>query len=393
MKLLLLLIPLSAASPPLIQMDGPLPPVDEVMGALQSEGALIFTGLGEEYIAALESLNRRAPYCLEGRGLTVEMDDGSERLTVARDTVGAIGPFPDCVRLEADVVSDAFDRVDKVFNQLMRQQFGKDLDVVEEERNVTKVWEEFDSKTHLHVYRRSNKVTTAPLALPYHTDNGMYVLLTPSSILPLRAIDRAGEVSLLDSGSSSVILILGTGVTSWLMPDSGLYAAPHGLPALATILSPAPRTVMARMRVAPPGSLPSSATHSTSKVFWTHFSAPLETETGSTLQRLIRQRRQSDADGSEVLSKSDCQSWPHACTHGCRLPRTILNWHNGEPIGNEYNVDEEACKNACKNTPGCAAWTLNTNNGWCGLKAEDQIKKGTNDGFVSGVMDRNSPHC
>merc|ERR1712130_435027 len=92
-------------------------------------------------------------------------------------------------------------------------------------------------------------------------------------------------LSILDSGSSSVILILGTGVTSWLMPDSRLYAAPHGLPALATILSPVPRTVMARMRVAPPGSLPSSATHSST--FWTHFSASFETETGLTLQRLI----------------------------------------------------------------------------------------------------------
>ena len=191
MKLLLLLLPLSLASPPLIQIDGPLPPVDEVMDALQSQGALIFTGLGEEYSKALDRLNRRAPYCLEGRGLTVEMDDGSERLTVARDTVGATEPFPDCVRLEADVVSDAFNRVDKVFNQMMRHQFGKKLNVVEEEKNVTKVWEEFDSKTHLHVYRRNfNKVSTAPLALPYHTDNGMYVLLTPSSILPLRAIDR-----------------------------------------------------------------------------------------------------------------------------------------------------------------------------------------------------------
>merc|ERR1719193_3099870 len=383
MKLLLLLIPLSLASPHLIQIDGPLPPVHEVMGALQSEGALIFTGLGEEYSAALESLSRRAPYCLEGRGLTVEMDDGSERLTVARDTVGATGPFPDCVRNEADVVGGAFDRVDKVFNQLMRQQFGKNLDVVEEERNVTKVWEEFDTKTHLHVYRRGNKVTTAPLALPYHTDNGMYVLLTPSSILPLRAIDRTGEVSLLDSGSSSVILILGTGVTSWLMPDSGLYAAPHGLPALATILSPAPRTVMARMRVAPPGSLPSSSDHSTSSAtFWTHFSAPFETEMGSTLQRLIRQKRHTEGD------TSDCShEWTHACEGGCRLPRTILNWHNGEPIGERNGVDADGCHNACNETPNCAGWTLNTNNGWCGLKADNQISKGTNDGFVSGMRD------
>jgi len=324
----------------------------------------------------------------------VEMDDGSERLTVARDTVvrgrdsGPLAPFPDCVMKETEVVSDAFDRVDKVFSRMMRLQFGNKLDVVEEESNVTKVWEEFDSKTHLHVYRRSNKVTTVPMALPYHTDNGMYVLLTPSSILPLRAINKKGEVSLLDSGSSSVILILGTGITSWLMPDSGLYAAPHGLPALATILSPAPRTVMARMRVAPPGSLPSSVAKEASSTFSTHFSAPLETETGATLRRLIRQKRHTEGDTSGCS-----QEWPHACEGGCRMPRTILNWHNGEPIGERNNVDADGCANACMETPNCAGWTLNTNNNWCGLKAHNQIRKGANNGFVSGMIDRNSHHC
>merc|ERR1719352_38489 len=160
MKLLLLLsLPLALASPPLIQMDSPLPPVDEVMAALQSEGALIFTGLGEKYSLALASLSKRAPYCLEHQSLKVEMDDGSERLTVARDTLAATsGAFPDCVKLEAEVVGEAFDKVDKLFSQMMRQQFGEKLDVVEEERNET-------------------KVSSAVMALPYHTDNGMYVLL------------------------------------------------------------------------------------------------------------------------------------------------------------------------------------------------------------------------
>jgi len=310
MKLLLLLLPLSLSSPPIIQINEPLPQVEDLVEALKTDGALIFTGLGEKYSAALGNLKKRAPYCLDGLGLTVEMDDGSERLTVARDTLGATGPFPDCVRNEAEVVGDAFDRVDKVFSQLMRKKFGADLDVVEEENNATKMWEEFDTKTHLHVYRRSNKMTTSPLALPYHTDNGMYVLLTPSSILPLRTISRTREVNRLDADSSSVILLLGTGVTSWLLPESKLYAAPHGLPALATILSPAPRTVVARMRVAPPRSLPRSANPDTAASFWSHFSAPLETETGATLERLLRQRRSAEADNSNCS-----QDWPHACEH------------------------------------------------------------------------------
>merc|ERR1712031_41754 len=77
------------------------------------------------------------------------------------------------------------------------------------------------------------------------------------------------------------------------------------------------------------------------------------------------------------------------CTYGpcdCRLPGTILNWHNGEPIGTRNNVDETGCRDACENTQDCAAWTLNTQNGWCALKAEDQIKKGANSGFVSEIM-------
>merc|ERR1712109_20483 len=76
------------------------------------------------------------------------------------------------------------------------------------------------------------------------------------------------------------------------------------------------------------------------------------------------------------------------CTYGpcdCRLPGTILNWHNGEPIGTRNNVDETGCRDACENTQDCAAWTLNTQNGWCALKAEDQIKKGANSGFVSEI--------
>merc|ERR1712209_161954 len=54
------------------------------------------------------------------------------------------------------------------------------------------------------------------------------------------------------------------------------------------------------------------------------------------------------------------------CTFGpscdCRLPGTILNWHNGEPIGTRNNVDETGCRNACESTQDCAAWTLNTQN-------------------------------
>jgi len=241
-------------------------------------------------------------------------------------------------------------------------------------------WEDLDSKTHLHVYKQTESFSSAPLALPYHTDNGLYVLLTPSSILPLLSISKDANIHLLDTGDDSILLLLGTGLTDWLLPGSGLYAPPHALPALSTSLSPSPRTVLARMKVAPSLSVPSSSL--TSSTFWSHFSAPLHTEKGHTLSRLRKQR-----------SAGCSQDWPHACQHGCDLPGVYLTWHNGEPIEQFNNVGAGECKARCQENPNCAGWTLNTNNGWCGLKRDNQIKVEDNSGFKSGILDSSSSHC
>ena len=137
------------------------------------------------------------------------------------------------------------------------------------------------------------------------TDNGLYVLLTPSDNLPLRSISRDGSVNLFP-GKENVILMLGTGLTQWLLPSEGLYPAPHALPALSNSLTANPRTVMARMKVAPPQSLPQAGPQTT---FDSHFSAPLQTESGNTLARL---RKQRSAQG-EGLDPSQCSAdWPHA---------------------------------------------------------------------------------
>merc|ERR1711868_201015 len=104
-------------------------------------------------------------------------------------------------------------------------------------------------------------------------------------------------------------------------------------------------------------------------------------------------RNSSESHGEERRNHNESLtapplSWSRISISGprdCRLPGTILNWHNGEPIGTRNNVDETGCKNACESTQDCAAWTLNTQNGWCALKAENQIKKGANSGFVSEI--------
>jgi len=353
-----------------------------LLEGLKNHGAIVFTDLGEDYTKAIEKMTEKAPSCLDG-ALQVKMDDGSQRFTLARDTISSTHPFPDCLVKEATKITAAFDQVDHVFSKVLKQIFGAKLDVHDPEENKVTPWDDYNSKTHLHIYSRSEQPNNATFMLPYHTDNGLYVLLTPSDNLPLRSISSDGSVNLFP-GKDSVILILGTGLTQWLLPDEDLYAAPHALPALSNSLTPAPRTVMARMKVAPPRSVP----HAGSKMsFDSHFSAPFETESGPTLARL---RKQRSAEPGNDLSQCS-QSWTHAC--GCVLPGVQFVWHNGE-LGERQNVKGQTqCQLACSGTGGCFGWTYNTNNGWCGFRTSNQIKKAPNSGFVSGVLDSSSRFC
>jgi len=292
---------------PTISMSQPAESSSTIlMQALRHHGAVVFTDLGEEYTTAIERMTEKAPSCLDG-ALQVTMDDGSQRFTLARDSLSSTHPLPDCLAKEAAVITDAFDKVDEVFSQVLKQAFGAKLDVFDPALNRVTPWEDYNSKTHLHVYSRSQQPNTASFSLPFHTDNGLYVLLTPSDNLPLRSISSDGSVNLFP-GKDTVILILGTGLTRWLLPKEGLYAAPHALPALSNSLTATPRTVMARMKVAPPLSLPLAGPQ---VPFDDHFSAPFQTETGKTLARLRKQRSAQYGTSTE----DQCQVWPHACTH------------------------------------------------------------------------------
>lgn len=66
-----------------------------------------------------------------------------------------------------------------------------------------------------------------------------------------------------------------------------------------------------------------------------------------------------------------------------------LPWHNGE-LGQLDNVDIAECEAGCKTfngTTDCAAWSINTLNGWCAFKSKEQIKPEHSVGFESGILD------
>ena len=81
-------------------------------------------------------------------------------------------------------------------------------------------------------------------------------------------------------------------------------------------------------------------------------------------------------------------------TSGCALHDTYLTWYNGEPIGERLEVSSAAeCEEGCRETQGCVGWTLNTRNGWCAFKSEEQLKPETKTGFESGILDADSQFC
>ena len=88
--------------------------------------------------------------------------------------------------------------------------------------------------------------------IPFHKDSGFILLLTPFPMHPLIIKDKYGETLSTDGlKEDSVIVILGTGITEWLLGGGGhsFHAASHAVAALDNQLSS--RAVVARMKVVP----------------------------------------------------------------------------------------------------------------------------------------------
>ena len=75
----------------------------------------------------------------------------------------------------------------------------------------------------------------------------------------------------------------------------------------------------------------------------------------------------------------------------CTMKDTQLAFHKEDHFA-EHTVPEGAdpegahrCHQICRDDSRCDAWTLNTNNGWCGLKTKNTVKVVSARGFVSGA--------
>ena len=93
--------------------------------------------------------------------------------------------------------------------------------------------------------------------VPYHIDNGLYLIITPYPGHGLKVkTSLSTEISTDDLPLDSVIVLVGRALTDWLLikhpKKHEFYPVPHAVEALDS----GPRSILARMKIAPLSSVP-----------------------------------------------------------------------------------------------------------------------------------------
>ena len=181
-------------------------------------GALVVTRLPSDYMLAVKSLRRKAPGCLESSDLPVfGLPDGSQRRTFAGESHSE-SYYPECIQEEARVINHHFDQLDTVMSAIILDVIG-DFRKAEWSTNggnrgsiLSKIYKE-----HIHVYTNTEQ-KAEDYAVPFHTDNGILLFLTPDQSQPLVIRNRRGEtIELSQVEDHSVIVLLGSALPEWLL--------------------------------------------------------------------------------------------------------------------------------------------------------------------------------
>ena len=125
-------------------------------------------------------------------------------------------------------------------------------------------------KEHLHVYTKNSTSLNEPYMVPFHKDNGLYLFITPYPGHGLTIRTSSGQVlKTNDVKSDSVIVLMGRGLTDWLLLDRPqrhqFNAAPHAVETMPNLGS---RSIFARMKVAPMEAMPLNKTNMFKEVFF-----------------------------------------------------------------------------------------------------------------------------
>ena len=211
-------------------------------------GAFIVTRVppAPDYARALERLKIAAPECIGKReSLPIShLSDGSTRRTFA--TEGDL-EYPKCISKEMATLSQSFNEVESLVVKLLSKIVGKPLSYTEEGGDSQNLLEA-PHKDHIHVYERvhdqephsKHRHIMGDFLVPYHIDNGLFLLLSPFPGHGLRVrLSNGNEEDTDITGSDSVIVLFGRGATEWLLQAESsdlrdkIFPVPHAVPTMA----------------------------------------------------------------------------------------------------------------------------------------------------------------
>jgi len=331
-------------------------PSPAALQSLKDEGgkisAMVINGLGAKYEQAIKGLIENGPDCMnqlpENERNKLQMTDQSNRMTYATME----GDFPNCFGLQH--LSDAFDEIDGSISSvvsIVRKEVHNLVDgtiMYKSGRDQVSL-DKAMKKEHIHVYDRS--VSTSSYIVPFHIDNGLFLILTPFPGHGLRVKTSNNKVvSLDDLELDSAIVLFGRGVTEWLLQDDDetkqmFYATPHAVPSGA-IDGSIHRTVYARMAVveasATPLSLKKQDGTSKFKTFGDVFMETGETNFPASSHNNLCPMTDSLRESDEWISvrKNECDEGEAFCWMGC-LPLPADCPHEEEAVC--HNDTNEPC--------------------------------------------------
>ncbi len=259
---------------------------DVVLASLADEGeavgAFAVTSIPAEtgFSEALAGVLEKAPECIgQDTNLPlVTLADGSTRRTYATQDSRT---FPECVSDQLTTLSDVFDTLESLVTKVTEILAGKDLKYHLADGSQPVPLESAPHKDHIHVYKKQDVRSksmkpsgghherhkrdvsahpddeSSPYLVPFHIDNGLFLIITPFPEHSLRVKVSSGRtVTTQLSSLNSVLVLYGHGLTSWMLqaetPEirNTFFPVPHAVPSMEHAKVQF-RSVYARMKVAP----------------------------------------------------------------------------------------------------------------------------------------------
>ena len=247
---------LPAISYPQLQHQLKSKNLQEITSIISDIGAFSIKDLPDatNFKAKITKLHQEAPECLKNTSPKATLDDGTSRYTSAISSSDAATSHPDCI--DTTDIKKTFDFATLLVHDIIGAMNDYDIPTYyEADVANTKALpiSQAPFLDHVHVYEKPEE-TTSNFAAPFHIDNGLFLLVTPSPDHPLIVSDSNGHH--WEASEGDLVVVFGRGMTDWLRQHyitQPFRPAPHAVP---SGMVGDYRVVAARMVVVPQTAVP-----------------------------------------------------------------------------------------------------------------------------------------